>query len=92
MQKLYAVHDIISKALEGPIMTFRADAAAIRMFSDLLGDNKTQLAQHPADYELLYLGYVNDDGEKPFIIGSPGADSILTGAQWLAVQEKNTGA
>lgn len=93
MKKLYAVYDIVAREIHGPILTFNADAAAIRTFSEILADNKTALSQHPADYTLLYLGTITEnDDTLPQILASLGAEVILTGAQWLAVQEKNTGA
>lgn len=94
MKKIYAIYDNVAKQQTGPLFTQSADAAAIRLFSDGLADKTTTLGQHPQDYDLVYLGYLdeedNNQGCRLNIVASLCDEVILRGSQWLAMHEKNT--
>lgn len=89
MKGIYAVYDIIAKTIVGPLMMMNRDEPAIRIFTDALADKALTLGQHPADYELLKLAHINEDTPE---IQPYETQTIITGKQWLAMQEKNTTA
>lgn len=84
MRKLYAVYDLVAGEVIGPIFQHAADAAAIRDFSDVAADRNTTIGKHPADYQLISLGTLEGLQIKP------AHELIVSGSQWLALQEKNT--
>lgn len=88
MKYIYAIYDLVAGEIAGPLFTYAADAAAIRAFSDIAGRNDTTIAAHVEDYELIKLGMVKDRD----LIPGMGTETILTGRQWRALQEKSTGA
>lgn len=87
MNKIYAIFDNLAMTITGPLMTFKANAAAIRTFSDIAGDAQTNIGKHPADYDLLQVGHIDDQGNITVY-----RETVITGEQWLAAQERNTGA
>lgn len=90
MKKIFAVYDRVAQDQVGPLMVFNREQAAIRIFTDGLADKSTTLGQHPDDYVLLALGELNE--ETAAIIGYLEPGEVVTGRQWLALQEKSTGA
>ena len=62
MMNVYAIRDKVAESIGQQVWLFKADAAAIRFFHDVLSDAKSYPAQHPDDYELLSLGLLEDDG------------------------------
>lgn len=84
MEKIYAIYDTLAKAILGQLQLFRHDAAAIRFFNDVASQQNTIVGQHPNDFELISLGTL---GEGEFIFAQ--REVVITGAQWLAMQEKN---
>lgn len=87
--QLYQVRDTVGKTVVGPIITTHHPAAATRIFTDALKDEKTSIAAHAADYELICLGkQIEDTGE---LIACP-PEVILTGAQWAMIQNQERGA
>lgn len=108
MKNIYAIKDNVARAIVGPLICENADAVAIRMFSDLLGDKTLTIGQHPGDYDLLQLGYLANEEYESDVSGHPALPIthkirlhpiaeesyriVLSGSQWLAIQEKNTGA
>lgn len=80
MNKLYMVRDIVGGQVIKPIIIVKHEAAAVRIFTDAMKDERTDLFQHPADYELLYLGEQNDDTGE--IAGLERPRAILTGRQY----------
>lgn len=82
-KKIIAIIDTLAGENIGPLLMFRADAPAIRFFSDAANDQQTPISKHVEDYELVELGVLNDKNE---IV--PGKRVIITGAQWYAAQQK----
>jgi len=79
---LYAIRDKVAESIGQQVWLFKADAAAIRFFHDVLSDAKSYPANHPDDYELLSLGLLEDDGT---FMGSPSV--IFTGTQWRQAKD-----
>lgn len=78
---IYAIYDKVADDL-GPLTTHRHVASAIRMFSDVATNQQTMVGQHPHDYELRCLGYINSDHQI-----EPANDVVLTGENWVAAQQ-----
>lgn len=79
---IYAILDVKADLLVGGLHLHKAEAAAIRMFSDIAALPDTTVGRHPDDYELLFLGAIGEDNQiepmcPPLV--------ALTGKQWLAV-------
>lgn len=75
MKHIYAIRDRIANDLAGyyPLVVFRTDQQAVRYFADSLQQERSALAAHPADYELIKCGSIDDDGqlhqlERPVVI------------------------
>lgn len=84
--QLYAIFDNKSNHIAGQFVhIFMHPAAAIRMFGDVLSSTDTIMGRHPEDYELIELAAMNDD---PRTLTACEPTTILTGAQWKALQEK----
>jgi len=79
---LYAIRDKVAESIGQQVWLFKADAAAIRFFHDVLSDAKSYPANHPDDYELVSLGLLEDDGT---FMGSPSV--IFTGTQWKQAKD-----
>lgn len=82
MMSVYAIRDKVAESIGQQVWLFKADAAAIRFFHDVLSDAKSYPAQHPDDYELLSLGILEDDGT---FMGAPMV--IFSGTQWKQAKE-----
>lgn len=82
MINVYAIRDKVAESIGQQVWLFKADAAAIRFFHDVLSDVKSYPANHPDDYELLSLGMLDDDGS---FMGAPMV--IFTGTQWKQAKE-----
>lgn len=89
--KLYAIYDIVAQQLVGQhLVLHKHDASAIRMFNDVALTKGTQINTHPADYRLIALGELREHDGQLLLI--PLNEVTLEGSQWLAMQEKTTGA
>lgn len=87
-RSLFVIHDKVAETFIGQIIVERHPAPVCRIFHALLADNKTSLAQHPQDYNVVHIGYIEDDGTI-----TPIAPLIIaTGAAWLAAQSQPTEA
>lgn len=81
--KVYALRDIVADALLPNLMLFAHDAPAIRTFGDILQNKRSDIGQHPADFDLVSLGTFD---EQSGIGGFVAPHLVLTGKQWLAAQ------
>lgn len=94
MKYLYAVRDVKADDINDQVMVCKADAVAVRSFSDALAstDPRSLMAKYPDDYELLELGAIHEDGRIESL-ESPRV--VLTGTQWRqtrdAAHAANTG-
>lgn len=85
---LYQIFDRNAETVVGPVLSFKGHGPAVRMFTDALKDEKTTLAQHPEDYDLIQIAQQNEEtGEVIFEDGGVWPKSILMGSAWLAQQE-----
>lgn len=84
MKTIYAIRDRIAGDLAGyyPLVVFRTDQQAIRYFGDSLNAEKSALAAHPQDYELIQIGRVEDDGQ---LHAMPTPTIVITGTALLAL-------
>lgn len=81
---IYAIRDKVAESIGQGVWLFKADAAAIRFFHDVLSDAKSYPATHPDDYELLAVGVLDDSGQ----ITTDGCPSVIfTGTQWKQAKE-----
>jgi hypothetical protein len=81
---VYAIRDKVAESIGQQVWLFKADAAAIRFFHDVLSDAKSYPANHPDDYELLACGVLEDSG----CISTDGCPSVIfTGTQWKQAKE-----
>lgn len=84
---LYAINDRVAQSLVGRamylVMAFRTDAEAARYFADGINDKSSMLHQHPADFELIYLGTISEGGE----ITPEPRRIIITGDALIATQQ-----
>lgn len=78
MKRLYQVYDLVAATIIGGMIQEVNDAPAIRAFGDALGTKDSILAAHPEDYELRYLGTIDDHG----FITDTGPDTIFKGSTW----------
>lgn len=85
-QQLYQVYDNVAQRSMGPIIAAYAAAAAIRSFTDAMKDERTTLAQHPEDFDLLHLG--EQDEHTGTILGVTPT-IVLAGSTWAVM---NSGA
>lgn len=59
----YSIYDNKVASYHPPF--FQAtDGAAVRMFHDLVNDQATNVARHPADFSLWYVGVFDDSSAK----------------------------
>lgn len=77
--RLYQLFDKVADTVEGPVLTFGVDAPAVRMFHDLLMDERTGPGRHPGDYELLCVGSQDSTG----VIAPCGRIVVATGASFV---------
>lgn len=89
MKMLYTIRDVVAESI-GPIVLFAADAAAVRMFGDVAVDPQTNIGRHPADFELICIGQVYDDGVIVPAVGGPRV--VITGAAWKAAHSAQEAA
>lgn len=87
MKKIFGIRDRVAQELVGlrmySLMVFRTNEEAARYFSDAINDTTSILNKHPADYELIDVGTVTDDG---LIIGKT-PELIITGDTLVALQK-----
>lgn len=81
---LYQIRDLVSHTMLGEIMATYHEAAAIRSFTDILKNPKSILHSHPDDYDLIFLGYQDEESGTLDPLTTP--QIILTGKAWNAAQ------
>lgn len=81
---IYAVYDNISQRIIGGLIIEPSAPPAIRAFHDALQHKDSLLAQHPADYNLYFLGHIEDNGT---IDPSFPPECVATGNAWLTAQQ-----
>lgn len=83
MRWLYVVRDLKANDVGDQVMVCKADAVAVRAFTDALLNPNNFMSKYAEDYELVEVGSLGDDGR----IEAPDSPRIvLTGAQWKLAQ------
>lgn len=86
-KQIYAVWDKVAQDLTGGLMLFSHDAPVIRIFTDGLADPQTMLNKHPADYDLVCLGFCDVVDGVPSVHGIALPRVVLSGAAWAEMQK-----
>lgn len=87
-RNIYVVYDRITKDTVGILMSqWNHPAPAIRVFIDELS-NPNSMGRHPSDFDLYELGTIDIQDDRPLLRGDDGPGIILTGAAWLAAQQR----
>lgn len=73
-RQLYAIVDHKAEDILGPIIIARANAVAVRIFTDLVKSDQNDVGQHPEDFTLVQLGTLNAD-----LTITPENRDIITG-------------
>lgn len=80
LYRLYQMYDRVARQVDGPIMQFRNDSAAVRTFHDVLGNRNTTPGQHPGDYDLYCVG--EQDAETG-VVTPATPEVVATGISWV---------
>ena len=86
-QMLFSVRDTVASQYLPPFPA-PVRGVAIRLFGDAIKDANGPISKHPGDYELVFLGFFDDESgafeEAPTEVLSRGQD-FVEGAQLRAV-------
>lgn len=80
-QGIYAIFDTMAKDITGGLYLHKHQAAAVRFYADVATDKDTSIYRHPQDYDLILLGYIQED-----LTLEPRYSVILKGSVWIAAQ------
>lgn len=88
MKKIYAIRDRIANELVGNSMyllfAFRTDQQAVRYFADCILDEKSILAKHPSDYELIAVAELHESMAGEIVLADGKHHTIITGDALIA--------
>lgn len=59
-KSVYVIRDRIAGCVASPLFIEWRDGSAVRQFLDILSRGQGPITEHPADYDLLCLGLVED--------------------------------
>lgn len=80
MKIVTAIYDNVAESLVGQVLMLHAhEAAAIRMFRDILSNKDSDIGRHPHDYDLFQLGIIHDEAGRNMI--DSDFRVIITGQQ-----------
>lgn len=85
---IFVIYDRVSESFIGHPVLERHPAPAVRLFNQLLDDRSTGPGQHPKDYELLQVGFIEDSGQ----ILAIEPMTVTTGIAYLASKEPDADA
>lgn len=82
LSRLYTIRDTVAQDLFGGIIRVNNDEVARRNFHDALAADQGPFKGHEADYELIFIGTIDNFGD----IAAPDTDPpvIARGADWIA--------
>lgn len=84
--KLYAIFDNVAQDIFGGIIRCVNHEVARRSFHELLSQKDSPVANHRADYDLIWLFTIDNYGNiDP---GQEGPDVIATGKDWLEANKE----
>lgn len=78
--KLYVVYDTVARDLFGAIIRAPNDEVARRSFHDLLSQKESPISAHKGDYNLLFLGDIDNTG---IITTTTEPQILVKGQDWL---------
>lgn len=81
---LYMVYDRLANSVIGQIVLAESHGSATRDFHDALGNKDSQLSKHPADYDLLFIGFLTTSG----VIEERSLETVAQGSAWKAFQDE----
>lgn len=87
---VYIVWDKIANDMIGGLMTFKADAPAVRAFVDGLTTRGSILQTHPQDFALVHIGQIIREMSGTIRLHETQHVVTLDGAAWLASQQTST--
>jgi len=82
---VFAIFDVKAKFYMRPFL-MRTRGEALRGFSDLANDEKTEIGRHPEDFVLFYLAKF--DEEKGLYTNNPSPESLGLAIEFVKEQEK----
>lgn len=85
MKNMYIVYDNKAQMTVGPILLHENHTTAIRSFDQLVQHPETDPHRHPNDYDLVYLGHFNNEGDLRSIAvdGQTAAEFVCSAADRL---------
>lgn len=90
--RIYGVYDYKAESVVGPLLLFGADAAACRMFIDVVNAPGSQVSAHPGDFALVCFGTMVRLQSGRLVV-EPSSESaidnpVLTGAAIVASRDR----
>lgn len=85
MKQIYGIWDKVAEDFIGglySLMVFPHDAPAVRMFNDVAGNPNTDIGKHVDDFELRFLGVLEDG-----VLHGENARVVITGTAFRQAQE-----
>lgn len=73
-RQLYAIIDSKAEDIIGTVILARANAIAVRIFTDLIKSDENDVGRHPEDFTLVQLGILKED-----LTLEPARKDIITG-------------
>ena len=91
LKGLYAFRDIVASQDLGPLLEEANDAVAIRLFHDVLLDDRSVCGKHPEDFVLVKVG--SRDALVGTVHGFYEGETVVvaTGAAWAAARPAKGG-
>lgn len=83
-RQLIIIIDTLAHDIVGPITVHKNNVTALRMWDDICRMEKSAIAAHIADHQLICVGTI-DDETKDWTV-TPDFQVLITGEQWLASQ------
>lgn len=84
---LVCVFDKAANEIHGNVGAERHANVAIRAFDDIAKNPQTNIGRYPKDHELWCIGTIDFDTMEI----TPKKELLLSGEQWLAIQQSNEG-
>lgn len=84
-EKLYSIYDNKAESCIAGIIRVQNHEVARRHFHDALRNTESPLAQHPEDYDLIYLGIINLTTGALLVTDT---EVVASGADWLEASKE----
>lgn len=83
---LYVVYDKVAELIFGTIIRAGNDEVARRSFRSALGTADGPFKGHEADYQLLYIGTI-DEASAAIALNGTDVKVVMDGGDWLNAQQ-----